>query len=415
MKRIFKILSFIGFLITSVIFGILFVGDRCIPDEIHLVEKEKTSFSDIFSINITGENIIKTSTDARAVSAVANGGNNYNVNFTLLNTIPIKSSSVKVSKRQYVVLGGEIFGIKLYTEGVMIVGVDSIKNGNKTENPAVEAGLRVGDIILSVNNKKVNSTSEIVAIFKNNTDSELDLVVSQNGKPKETKLKLAYSDADKCYKAGMWLRDSTAGVGTVSFYDKGSHMFASLGHAVCDVDTGLVMPLSSGTAEQARINGCYKGSDEAAGELCGVFTGNTLGSLYENCECGIYGKIENLPDSSEIPVATKREVKVGQAQLLSTVNNDGKKYYDVEIVKISNNSAKDSKNMIVKITDSKLLTETGGIVQGMSGSPIVQNGMLVGVVTHVFLGDSTQGYAIFAENMLNELQTVKNKITDKAS
>lgn len=192
-----------------------------------------------------------------------------------------------------------------------------------------------------------------------------------------------------------------AGVGTITFIDSASKVFGGLGHAVCDVDTGIVMPLADGDAVKTKITGCYKGSCGSTGELCGVFQDTNIGTLSLNTACGVYGFLNNIVSTNEaVPIATKQEVKTGSAKIISTVDEKGPQYYDVRIVRICNNDSSSSKNMIIEITDSSLIEKTGGIIQGMSGSPIIQDGMLIGAVTHVFVNDPIRGYAVFADNML---------------
>lgn len=204
------------------------------------------------------------------------------------------------------------------------------------------------------------------------------------------------------------MRCETAGVGTLTFYEPESRVFAGLGHAICDVDTGEEMPLLAGDIVDAHINGCYKGTKGAAGELCGVFGNRVMGSLAVNGNTGVYGVMNagNAPSGKAIPVALRQEVKTGPAQIISTVDGKAPQYYDVEITKIYSGPDTQVKNMIVEVTDSALIEKTGGIVQGMSGSPIIQNGMLVGAVTHVFVNNPLQGYGIFAESMLHTAENV---------
>ena len=422
MKLALKLVSFIGLIITSVIFGIVFLGQRSIPDEIHLVGGEQINSNEMFSLKVSAEELITSRTVFSSANKAGNDGKEeYTLNFSLLGTIPIKASSVTVSQRQYAVPSGEAFGIKLYTDGVMVVGMDNILCDGRTVNPGKEAGLEPGDVITAVNSRKVTKVSELTNYIQGTKESTLVLSVSRNGRPFETKISIVHSQEDNCNKAGLWIRDSTAGVGTITYYDKNSGVFAGLGHPVCDVDTGAVMPLLTGEAVDAVINGCYKGSNGVTGELCGVFTVKNLGKLYINCENGVYGKLYEIPKGKEIPVASKQEVEVGPAEIIATVDDSEPQYYSIRIVKLNALSDKDEKNMVIEVTDERLIEKTGGIVQGMSGSPIIQNGMLVGAVTHVFVNNSNQGYAIFAENMLETSNSLKNELqnnelqTDKAS
>ncbi len=415
MKYFFKILSFIGLIITSVIFGMVVFADNTIPDSIHLVESEQITISEIFSLSVTQNEDSVSADTTQSVIDDRLQEREYTVDVSILNTIPIKSSSVTVSKRQYVVVGGDVFGIKLYTDGTIIVGMDDVQTAQGSRNPGREAGLETGDVITALDGVKITTVSELTKFFQRTSDGTVRVTADRDGKPFETVITLAKSESDGKNKAGLWVRDSTAGVGTVTYYDKNTGVFGGLGHAVCDVDTGKIMPLLEGDAMAARISGCYKGSESTIGELCGVFTNKKTGELKINCDCGVFGVCSEEITGQEIPVATKSEVCIGKAQIISTVDINGPQYYDIEIVKVFPSNDSNYKNMVIKITDPELIEKTGGIVQGMSGSPIIQNGMLVGAVTHVFINDSLQGYAIFAENMLETSKTLEDGLTKKAS
>ncbi len=417
MKTFFKVISFIGLMITSVIFGFVYVGQRDIPDEIYLINSEEYSLNSVYSINVLKDD--GSSKQVLTNSAISldekNQEEHYTVNVSLFETIPVKSSYVTVSKRQYVVPGGDIFGIKLYTDGVLIVGMDDVLTAQGNKNPGKEAGLETGDIIKELNGVKINTVSQLTDFFQNTEDKKIKVKASKDGKPYETELTLQKSVGDGKNKAGLWARDSAAGVGTITYYEKNTKVFGSLGHAVCDVDTGEVMPMLSGKAVEAVINGCYRSTEKSAGELCGVFGLNNIGILKINCSKGLYGTLYEVPKKQEIPVAARHEVTLGKVQIISTVDSEGPKYYDARITKIVKGNDDEEKNMVIEITDPDLIEKTGGIVQGMSGSPIIQNGMLVGAITHVFLNNPLQGYAIFAENMLSVSKKTEEVKTDKAS
>lgn len=198
----------------------------------------------------------------------------------------------------------------------------------------------------------------------------------------------------------------------MTYYDRYSGIFAGLGHAVCDVDTGEIMPLSGGDAVEATVKGCYKGEKGTPGELCGIFESKTMGDLFINGKTGIFGVLREYDKNAQmIPVALPSEIYEGEAQIVSTVDENEPKYYSAEIIKIDPDSG-DMHNLIIKITDEKLIEKTGGIVQGMSGSPIIQNGMLVGAVTHVFIDNSTHGYGIFAQNMIETQAKLEETLTN---
>ncbi len=388
MKQIFKALSAVLFIVCIGVFSTVFYGNETLPDEINITENESCNLGNVFS----------TDTDF-AIEAGAGIPGEYRAQITALKVIPIKEITVNVTKRRYVGLGGDIFGIKLYTKGVIVVSIDSVTTSSGSKDPAISAGLKCGDIITHIDGNAALSSQQMTEAIEQSRGKALKLSIDRNGEKLDLTLKPEKS-VNGGYKAGIWVRDSSAGIGTITFYDDNAKMFAGLGHGVCDVDTGKIMPLNNGEAVRARVNGFYKSSAGNPGELCGVFSDIALGSLRVNCETGVYGELLQPSGAKTLPVALENEVKLGAAQMITTIDESGPQYYDVEITKIYPSSDLSSRNMIIKVTDPELLEKTGGIVQGMSGSPLVQNSMLVGAVTHVFVNDPTQGYGIFASRML---------------
>ncbi len=417
MRKLFKFFSLISLFAASVIFTLIFLGDKAYPDTIFVLENQEISANGIYSLQNSSRNDMILSANSKQAypDDFHEGAESYKVNISLLNTIPVKSSTVTVQKRQYVVPSGDIFGIKIFTDGILIVGMDDVPTADGVVNPAKRAGLKVGDVVLSVNGNAVQKVSQLSSAVQKSQNS-VTLTVRRNTKVWEVDMELAVSANDGKPKAGLWVRDSTAGVGTMTFYCRESGVFGGLGHAICDIDTGTVMPFQSGEAIETEISGCYKGGSGVTGELCGVFQDKTIGTLYCNGDTGVFGVLNAFDDEKdEIPVATKNEVKTGCAQIIATVDGTGPQYYDVEIIKVYPNSDENGKNLIVEVTDSDLIAKTGGIVQGMSGSPIIQNGMLVGAVTHVFVNNALQGYGIFAETMLKDAERVSAEALQQAS
>ena len=322
----------------------------------------------------------------------------------LLGIIPVKTASVTQKKAKKVNVSGESFGIKLYTDGVIIVGIRDVETDSGKCNPAKDAGLEKGDIIVEINGKKMYSATSVTDILNDNNGKEYNIKVKRNGNYKEFSLKPAYSSAQGCYKVGLWVRDSTAGVGTVTFYDKSTNCVAALGHPITDVDTNEIMPILDGEAVKANVTKIYKSRAGEAGSLACEFTNDTIGTLKKNCQSGIFGKYTcDLNGTYEYEVASNDEIVKGPVQILCTTDLGKPQFYNAQITRISYRENKKGKNMVVKITDKRLLDKTGGIVQGMSGSPIIQNGKLVGALTHVIVDSPEKGYAIFAEDMLEEL------------
>lgn len=395
---------------SSAVFLLAGYAHIAIPDEITTVKERELNSSSFFQFIPTESVETSGSTTAEDAAEIRE------VKVSLFKIIPLRKTRVASGNRRYVTLSGEVFGIKIYSSGVLVISAEDIVTEKGKENPGRKAGIKSGDIIKEIDGRKVNSNREVSEICKKSQGKEIKITVERNGKLLTLPLKTVKEKTSGDFKAGLWVRDSTAGIGTMTFYDRETGIFASLGHAICDVDTGITLPLSEGVAVGARILGCSKGTKTEAGELSGAFTGEGIGELYMNTERGVYGKLDSYNVNGEIlPVATSGEVKTGKAQILCTVDENGRQYYDVEITKIIDKES-GQKNMTVKITDERLLEITGGIVQGMSGTPLIQNGMFVGAITHVFVGTPKEGYAIFAENMLAAADEAKSLMkAEKAS
>lgn len=394
-----KGIKFIKNLIIAVTVITLFLvvyGFYTVPDEIYGISGENIRVNNLYTVTYPEGDLKKDVSTAENKSR-------YNVKVNLFNAIPIKNSSLTVSDRHYVVPSGEIFGLRLFTEGILIIKTESVDTATGNVSPCDMAGLKKGDVILKVDGKDTLSSNALSEILSKGDKTEFKIEYERNGKRYSTVLNTYYSVSQGKYKAGMWIRDSAAGIGTMTFYDPMTGAFAGLGHGVCDVDTGEMLPFSDGDIVSARITGCYKGEKGKAGELCGVFSYETVGVLLSNNQKGVYGILSNTSSENKaIPIALNYEVKEGKAEIISTVDESGPCRYDVEISKINTSSA-ENKNMVIKITDEKLIEKTGGIVQGMSGSPIIQDGKLVGAVTHVLVNDPTKGYGIFAETMIEKM------------
>lgn len=393
MRSLIKFLSVVCAFFCTIIFILVYIGNLMIPDTIMTVEDKGYTAPNFLGFSIYKSNYLQE-------VGVKAGNSKSNSEIKLLNIIPVKKTKITNTNRQYVTLGGDIFGIKLYTEGVIIVGIDTIETENGVENPSKKAGLMIGDIIVSFNDKKIDSTKQFISLLQLNKGKTAKFIVNRNGKNIELNFATVKEKGTNKYKAGIWVRDSTAGIGTVTFYNSSNNSFGGLGHPICDVDTGEIMPMRKGEMAEAYVNGLYKSKDGCVGELCGVLTGKILGTLCINDETGIYGYTIFGVKGEQLPVAVKQEIKEGYAQIYCTIDKNPPAFYDVEITKIYSNSSSVNKDMIIEIKDEDLISKTGGILQGMSGTPIIQNGMLVGAVTHVFVNNPKQGYAIFAERMI---------------
>ena len=342
----------------------------------------------------------------------------YQGTLMLYNVIPIKTVDVSVVDQACVVPCGTPFGIRLFADGVMVVGLADVQTGSGSVNPAVKAGLKVGDVIVRVDGKTVTENGEVARFVESCGGKSLRFSVRRDGSVSTVTLQPVLSEADGLYKAGLWVRSSTAGIGTLTFYNPTSRSFAGLGHGICDSDTGKLIPLHVGDSDivPVIINGVTRGLQGKPGELRGYFSDNApVGSLTANVPDGVYGILNSAPRGKAVRVAMKQDVKTGAVKILTTIDGGAPKYYDAEIEKINYSDHVQSKNLVLHITDGRLITQAGGIVQGMSGSPVLQEGRLVGAVTHVFVNDPTRGYGVFAENMLAESQSVGSSANSKVS
>lgn len=325
---------------------------------------------------------------------------------SLFGAIPVKNISIRQEEAPTLVAGGNPFGIKLLMEGVMVTGMSDVDS----VCPAKNAGIEKGDIITLANNIPVASNSDLQKIISESNGESVELSVSRSGEVFTVKLNPVYSKKDNSWRGGMWVRDSIAGIGTMTFIDKATGKFAGLGHPVCDTDTGELIPIHSGEAVPVVITEARRGETGIPGELHGQFTRLPVyGSLISNNNSGVFGALsdssmeELCSKSEEYKMGYRQNITTGEAYILTTVSGSEPKKYSAEIEQIDYNSRDTTKNMIIRITDEELIRETGGIVQGMSGSPIIQNDKLIGAVTHVFVADPTRGYAVFAETMFDNI------------
>ena len=320
----------------------------------------------------------------------------------------LRKMTVKSEDNRKVVPGGDVVGVALYTKGALVVGTGDITTPDGTTvNPGKDAGILPGDIILSINGTEVEDSDHLTALI-NGAKETLTASILRDGREVNVSIAPVQDAVDGQYRIGLWVRDSTAGIGTVTYYDENNQAFASLGHAIADADTNTNLLLKEGEIVPAEIVGVQKGEEGTPGELLGtlITDSGALGKIESNTEYGLYGKSYQAMGSSAYPsgiqVGWQDEVQTGPAQILCTLDGGEAEAYDCEIIRVSHQKRAAGKGMIVKITDQRLLDKTGGIVQGMSGSPLIQNGKLIGAVTHVFINDPTRGYAVFIEWMLQQ-------------
>lgn len=345
-------------------------------------------------------------TGAAQANAVPSG-NSYNVTLSAFGCIPIKTVRAVVVDERVVTVCGTPFGIKMFSEGAMVVGFTDIKQTGGSANPAKSAGLKMGDRILSIEGIQTHSNEDVAAAIQQAQGNAVQVVYSRNGQTQQTLLQPVQDKESGTWRAGMWVRDSSAGIGTLTFVDNNIGVYGGLGHSISDADTGESIALRSGEIAAVTITGYESGAAGTPGELKGRFTSEiAMGDIAANGSTGVYGLFYTIPKGEDMPVAQAQEVHEGKAQILTTIEGNTPHWYTVQIEKVSLTEEDPNRNMVLRVTDTNLLNTTGGIVQGMSGSPIVQDGKLVGAVTHVLVNDPTRGYGIFAENMLKTADSV---------
>jgi len=297
--------------------------------------------------------------------------------------------------------GGMPFGVKFYTDGLIIVGFTDVPCGEESRKPAYDAGLRVNDVITKVNGNDVRNSGDFLSYV---TGDPLAITYERDGKESMVEFTPVKSAEDGKFKTGMWIRDTTAGIGTVTYIVPETGEFGGLGHGICDPSTGELVNMVRGTVIDVAISGINKGVCGTPGELKGYFKSDRTGVLLGNTRCGVYGVLGRIPveriPQPALPIGGKDEVTEGTAWIWSTLDDNEVAKYEIEIVEIDRDCA-DFRNFRIEVVDEELIEKTGGIVQGMSGSPIIQDGKLVGAVTHVLINDPTKGYGIFIENMLD--------------
>ena len=340
---------------------------------------------------------------------------NISIDLKMFGVIPVSKAQVQVIDQLQVALLGQPFGMKLYTEGVLVVDfTDIIINGNKY-NPARDAGLKKGDYILSANGKSLSVNEDLVEAVKNSKGENMHLKISRNSNTLNLNVTPVMQEETGDYKIGVWVRDSGAGIGTLTFYSPAYNVICGLGHGVSDEDTEKLLTIKKGEIVSAEIFSVDKGVEGTPGQLNGRLKNNTIGEIKLNSQCGVYSlPTKSVTVNSLTEIALKNEVENGDAKILCTVEGETPKFYSCKITLKKGKYNSPTQNMIVTVTDETLLEKTGGIVQGLSGSPLIQNGKLIGAVTHVLVDDPTKGYGIFAENMLETAQSVaeSNKLKD---
>lgn len=342
-------------------------------------------------------------------------GDSFAVDLKIFGLIPFSTVNVEVVDDMYVQVLGSPFGMKIYTDGVLVIESVEIESEKGKENPAVEAGIEVGDYIKTVNGKVVTCNEDVLQLVMESGGSDMTFEVVRNGKSFSCVVTPVLEKSSGIYRVGIWVRDSSAGIGTLTFYSPSNDVVCGLGHGICDADTETLLEIDKGELVEADIIDIQKGSAGSPGALKGKLTYDSIADISLNCEAGVYGIMkQDVSGENLTEIALKQEVCDGKAQILCTVNGDIPKLYSCEIKRIGSTNS-ETQNFTVTVTDKELIDATGGIVQGMSGSPILQDGKLIGALTHVLVSDSKTGYGIYAENMLDTAESVAEKELKKVS
>ncbi len=408
-KKLFRriILLFVLFIIYIYVLVINYL-----PDKITIFEGENISLRTFFGITLDSQDkVLSVSADTGEKTINKIGSENLSV--SLFDKMFLKNIEVSVLPRTTVIPVGNIAGVKLYTSGVLVVGMSEIEGeDNKTYKPYQDTGIEEGDTIVKINNNVISSTDDLIENVNMSNGEKLELEYIHDEKTKECSITPIKTATDE-YKLGLWVRDSAAGVGTVTFYEPSTQKFGALGHGITDIDTGELLNIASGEFVTAKVLNIKKGEDGNPGKIQGtVEEQETIGEIAKNTEFGIYGKIKdmsslNIDMSKEMEVALRDEIELGKATILCSLDNQTIGEYEIEITKIYKDNNYNNKSMEIKVTDERLIEKTGGIIQGMSGSPIIQNGKFIGAVTHVLVNSSTEGYAIFGDLMIKQSKEVE--------
>ena len=394
-RRMLGVLALTGALLATALLGLR----AALPDTFY-IEPGGT-------LTLAAMPFLQAGEPSRGSTAAVSGSSetgSANQTLRLFGMLPVKTVRTVASATRTVTVSGGPFGVKMFADGALVVAFSDQLTALGTENPAKEAGLRLGDVIVSAAGQAIHGNEELSMAITSAEGDPIEVVFSRDGVQHTCTLTPVRDRDSGVWRAGVWVRDSSAGIGTLTFVDTEYGTFAGLGHAVSDSDTGADFPLLSGEIVPVTIIGVQKGAAGAPGELQGEFSGAAaLGTVSANDATGVYGTLQNpaaAVTGQVMPVAEIQQVAPGPAQILTTIDGTAPQWYDVTIERVNMTAGDPNRNLLIRVTDDRLLSVTGGIVQGMSGSPVVQNGTLVGAVTHVLVNDPTRGYGIFAATML---------------
>lgn len=376
------------------------------------------SASEIFSVD--GNQYREFTYDPQKTLPVALKPGQLEMQVKLFGLLPIHRMMVDVVEAKSVIPGGQSIGVLLHTEGVMVVGEAAVEKDGRNFFPARAAGVAVGDLIIKINGSKINGENQLQELVDKygKQGKDIVLLIKHGNKNKLTKIEPILCEKTGRYRIGLFIKSSTAGVGTLTFYEPQTKTYGALGHMITDFESGHKLNPVDGKIVEATVKGLHPGRKGAPGEKLGVFKGKSdiIGNIESNTNCGIFGKLQkgirNPYYSQPIPLAMKYQVEEAPAEILTVLEGDKIEKFNIEILDVLP-AGNHGKGLVIQVTDQELIRRTGGIIQGMSGSPIIQNGRFVGAVTHVFINDPTKGYGVLAENMLKEAKLLNVKHTEK--
>lgn len=397
-----KILKKIFIVFLLLIIYVYICNITLLPNNIIIMQGENLNINPVLGLYLnSNNNIMQASSN---LNNPINTVGKLDFKLDLFNLFPVKDISVNVIPKTKVVPIGASIGMKLYTDGVLVVGMSEIEG----EEPFKNSGIKEGDRILEINDNKISNTNELINVVNESEGNNLNIKYVRGEEVETTSIK-PVKNSNNEYKLGLWVRDAAAGVGTLTFYEPESGMFAALGHGIVDIDTSQIINIANGELVTTNILSITKGEKGTPGEIRGTIeNGYTLGNIYKNTGFGVFGSLTNtsplgINSNEAIDVALRNEIQLGKAEIICQLEDGKKEKYEIEIQKKFVNNNEDNKSMLIKITDDRLLEKTGGIIQGMSGAPIIQNGKFVGAVTHVLVNDPTVGYAVFGDIMIKQL------------
>lgn len=407
----------ISILISFLLISLIYISNITnIPDSIILFKEEELNINTIFGMSLNTLEVSNNTYEILNEEIIQTSTNNYKETEEKINLgvnlfgIQVKEVSVNIIDDIEVVPLGKLVGMKLYIKGVLVVGMSEIYGeNNKVYRPYENTGIKEGDTITKINDEEIVSTEDMIECINNSHGKEIRITYIHNNKVLEANITPVETDKNN-YKVGLWVRDTAAGVGTATFYDNKTGKVAMLGHGILDVDTEELIDISDGKITSTNVVSIIKGENGKTGRIQGVIEGQEeIGEISKNTYYGVYGQLYNsnkleFHTSNSTKIALRNEIETGEATLMCTLEDGSVGEYTVEIEKIYLNNNSNNKSMLLKITDKELLEKTGGIVQGMSGSPIMQNGKLIGALTHVLVQNPTQGYAVFADIMVKEMR-----------